>query len=133
MEKTVAYLSQEWRDDAEKRLNAEITPQKMKGLTTSVAYVYVGCPGGKDKYLYFKTENGTFAQVLVGDGEPPQADFRVTGAYNLFADLSQGKISSQRALMSGKLKLKGNMVKALKLASLADRINKVLAKIPTKY
>jgi putative sterol carrier protein len=133
MEKTVAYLSQECRDDAEKRLNAEITPQKMKGLTTSVAYVYVGCPGGKDKYLYFKTENGTFAQVLVGDGEPPQADFRVTGAYNLFADLSQGKISSQRALMSGKLKLKGNMVKALKLASLADRINKVLAKIPTKY
>jgi putative sterol carrier protein len=133
MEKTVTYLSQEWRDEVEKRLNEEITPAKMKGLTTSVAYVYVGCPSGKDKYLYFKTENGTFAQVLVGDGEPPQAEFRVTGPYILFADLSQGKVSSQRALMSGKLKLKGNMVKALKLASLADRINKVLAKIPTQY
>jgi hypothetical protein len=62
MEKTVAYLSQEWRDEVEKRLNAEITPEKMKGLTTTVAYVYVGCPSGKDKYLYFKTENGTFAR-----------------------------------------------------------------------
>ena len=133
MEKTVTYLSQEWCDEVEKRLSAEITSAKMKGLTTSVAYVYEGCPGEKDKYLYFKTENGTFARVLVGDGEPPQAEFRVTGPYNLFADLSQGKVSSQRALMSGKLKLKGNMVKALKLASLADRINKVLAKIPTQY
>ncbi len=35
--------------------------------------------------------------------------------------------------MSGKLRLKGNMVKALKLASLADRINKVLEKIPARY
>ena len=34
--------------------------------------------------------------------------------------------------MTGKLKLKGNMVKALKLASLADRLNKVLATIPTE-
>ncbi len=35
--------------------------------------------------------------------------------------------------MTGKLKLKGNMVKALKLAAIADRMNKVLAKIPVRY
>jgi putative sterol carrier protein len=35
--------------------------------------------------------------------------------------------------MTGKLKLKGNMVKALKLASIADRLNKVLATIPAQY
>jgi putative sterol carrier protein len=69
----------------------------------------------------------------VGDSEPPEAEFRVTGPYDLFANLTQGKISSQRALMSGKLKLKGSMVKALKLASVADRINKVLGSIPTQY
>jgi putative sterol carrier protein len=133
MEHTVAYLSQQWRDEAEKRLKAEISPEKMKRLTSSVAYVYVDCPDGRDKYLYFKTENGTFTQILVGEGEPPESEFRVTGPYDLFAGLSQGKIKSQRALMSGKLKLRGNMVKALKLASLADRINKVLETIPTRY
>ena len=129
----VAYLSQQWRDEVHARLMAEITPEKMKHLTSSVAYVYMGCPDGKDRYLYFKTQNGTFAEVLVGEGDGPDAEFRVTGPYALFADLTQGKISSQRALMSGRLKLKGNMVKALKLASLADRINKVLGKIPTTY
>ncbi len=133
MEHTAAYLSQQWRDEAEKRLKAEISPERMKHLTSSVAYVYVDCPDGRDKYLYFKTENGTFTQILVGEGEPPESEFRVTGPYDLFAGLTRGKIKSQRALMSGKLKLRGNMVKALKLASLADRINKVLETIPARY
>jgi putative sterol carrier protein len=133
MQEKVSYLSPEWCDEAEKRLRAEITSEKMKNLTSSVAYVYLDSPGGKTRFLYFRTDNGVFAEVLVGDNEPPEADFRVTGPYELFANVTQGKISSQRALMSGKLKLKGNMVKALKLASLADRINKVLASIPTQY
>ncbi|NMD40576.1 MAG: SCP2 sterol-binding domain-containing protein [Deltaproteobacteria bacterium] len=133
MEQTVTYLSQQWRDEAEKRLKGEISPEKMKHLTSSVAYVYVGCPDGRDRYLYFKTTDGRFEQILVGEGDPPQSDFRVTGPYDIFAGLTQGKIKSQRALMSGKLRLKGNMVKALKLASLADRINKVLEKTPARY
>ena len=133
MSEKLSYLSQEWCAEAERRLRAEIPPEKMKKLTTSVSYVYLDCPGGKTRYLYFRADKGIFADVLVGDNEPPAAEFRVTGPYQLFADATQGKISSQRALMSGKLKLKGHMVKALKLASLADRINKVLASIPTKY
>jgi putative sterol carrier protein len=35
--------------------------------------------------------------------------------------------------MTGKLRLKGNMVKALKLASVADKVNKVLSTIPAEY
>jgi putative sterol carrier protein len=35
--------------------------------------------------------------------------------------------------MTGKLKLKGNMVRALKLASVADRLNKVLSGIDAQY
>jgi putative sterol carrier protein len=35
--------------------------------------------------------------------------------------------------MSGKLRLKGNMVKALSLAVVVDRLNKVLASIPTTF
>ena len=62
-----------------------------------------------------------------------EAEFRVTGKYDVFALISQSKMKSQRALMTGKLKLKGNMVKALKLASIADRLNKVLATIPAAY
>mgnify|MGYP000119238356 CR=1 FL=1 len=128
-----SYLSQEWCTEAEKRLRAELTPEKMKFLSSSVAYVYVDCPDGKDKYLFFKCENGEITEVSVGHGTPPDAEFRITGPYELFARLTKGEIKSQRALMSGKLKLKGSMVKALKLASVADRISKVLGTVPAVY
>jgi len=133
MTEKVGYLSPQWRDEAEKRLKAEITPEKMNHLTTSVSYNYTNCPDGVDKYLYFKCVNGEFAEVGVDSGEPPKTDFRITGSYDIFSQVTQGKIKAQKALMTGKLKLKGNMVKALKLASLADRINKVLVTIPTNY
>jgi putative sterol carrier protein len=35
--------------------------------------------------------------------------------------------------MTGKIKLKGNLTKALRLAAVADRLNKVLSQIPTQY
>ena len=65
-------------------------------------------------------------------GSPRKQNSELPGTTTL-AQISQGKLGSQLALMSGKLKLKGNMVKAMKLASIADRLNKVLAKVDTEY
>jgi len=71
--------------------------------------------------------------VETGAGEPPQAEFRILGDYETFAKISRAELGAQKALMTGKLKLKGNLARALKLASVSDRLNKVLAKIPAKY
>jgi len=43
------------------------------------------------------------------------------------------ELGSRAALMSGKLKLKGNMVKALSFSSVVDRLNKVLSTVPTEF
>jgi len=129
----VQYLSQQWRDEAEKRLKTELPPERMNFVTSSMSNLYKNCPDGKDRFLYFKFKEGRFEEMLVGDGEPPKAEFVISGDYDVFAKITQGEMSAQRALMTMKLKLKGNMVKALKLASLADRLNKVLAGIPTEY
>ena len=53
--------------------------------------------------------------------------------YFLFFIVSRAEMGARSALMSGKLRLKGNMVKALSLASVVDRMNRVLATIPTEY
>jgi putative sterol carrier protein len=127
------YLSPQWRDEAEKRLNTELPPERMNYATSSMSNLYKNCPDGKDKFLYFKFEDGRFAEMLVGEGDPPKAEFVISGNYDVFAKITRGELGAQRALMTMKLKLKGNMVKALKLASLADRLNKVLAGIPTEY
>ena len=133
MTDNVKYLSQQWRDEAERRLKAELPPERMNFVTSSMSNIYQNCPDGKERYLYFKFVDGKFEELLIGEGESPKPEFAVSGDYETFAKITRGELGAQKALMTMKLKLKGNMVKALRLASLADRLNKVLATIPTTY
>jgi putative sterol carrier protein len=127
------YLSTEWTEEAARRLRAELTPEKMKHVTSSMLTVYKGCPDGQDRALYYKFVEGVIAELSIREGELPEAEFRIIGDYETFAKISRAELGSRAALMSGKLILKGNMVKALSLASVVDRLNKVLATIPTEY
>ena len=127
------YLTEEWRAEAERRLKAELTPERMNNITSSMSNIYLDCPDGGSKYLLFRFENGALAELGLGAGEPPEAEFHITGTYEVFAQISRAELGAQKALMTGKLKLKGNMIKALKLAAIADRLNKVLAGIPASY
>lgn len=133
MEEQLAYLGKEWRDAGEALLKAELDPGKMNGVSTSMADIYEACPGGGEKYLYLECADGKVTKFETGEGEAPAAEFSIRGAYETFAAITRGELSSQRALMTGKLKLRGNMAKAIRLAPLADRINKVLARVPTTY
>ncbi len=133
MTEKVKYLSPAWRDEAERRLSSELPPERMNLVTSSMANIYKDCPDGKDRFMFFRFEEGRFADLVIDEGQPPKAEFFITGKYDTFAKITRAELSAQKALMTGKLKLKGNMVKALKLASLADRLNKVLATIPAEY
>ena len=129
----VKYLSDEWRSEVEAALKAQLDPEKMNGITSSMNNRYSDCPDGSNRYFFVGFKDGTVDQVLVGEGGGPEAEFYITGEYEVFAEISRAELGSQKALMTGKLKLKGNMVKALKLASLCDRLNKVIATIPTEF
>jgi Putative sterol carrier protein len=128
------YLSRDWSNEVKKQLEANLTPDKMNNLTSSMNNVYSNCPGGAaDKYFFVGFADGKVDRVEVGEGIGPQAEFIISGDYETFVKISRAELGSQKALMGGKLKLRGNMVKALKLASLCDRINKVIATIPTEF
>jgi putative sterol carrier protein len=127
------YLTEEWRAEAERRLKAELTPERMNHITSSMSNVYLDCPGGGTKFLLFRFVDGSLEEIALGTGEPPEAEFLITGTYEVFARISRAELGAQKALMTGQLKLKGNMIKALKLAAIADRLNKVLAGIPAVY
>mgnify|MGYP001088457167 CR=1 FL=1 len=127
------YLSPEWTAEAFRRLKEELTPDKMKNVTSSMVTLYENCPDGKNRALYYKFVDGVVADVSIQEGEPPEAEFRITGDYETFARISRAELGSRAALMTGKLRLHGNMVKALSLSAVVDRMNKVLATIPTEY
>ncbi len=127
------YLSPQWAAEVEKRLREELTPEKMNNLTSSMNNLYLNCPGGGEKYFFVSFNDGTVLKVETGSGKGPAAEFTITGDYETFVLISRAQLGAQKALMGGKLKLRGNMVKALKLASLCDRINKIIATIPTRF
>jgi putative sterol carrier protein len=127
------YLSPEWAAEAAKRLRAQLTPESMKNLTSSMITLYHNCPDGKERALYYKIENGVFTDISVREAPMPQAEFVISGDYETFSKISRAEIGSRSALMNGKLRLTGNMVKALSLASIVDRFNKILSEIPCEY
>lgn len=129
----VKYLSEDWRAEVERRLKEQLTPEKMNNLTSSMNNLYLDCPDGKSRYFFVGFAEGNVESVLVGEGDGPKAEFVISGDYEVFAKISRAELGAQRALMGGLLKLKGNMVKALKLASLVDRLNKIIATIETEY
>jgi len=133
MEETFQYLSSEWTAEAFRRLRKELTAEKMKYVTSSMVTHYKNCPDGKDRSLYYQFVEGVVQQLSVVEGEPPEAEFTISGDYEVFARISRAELGSRAALMGGKLRLQGNMVKALGLSAVVDRMNKVLATIPTRY
>lgn len=130
---TIKYLSPEWTAEAESRLRAQLTPEMMKNLTSSMLTIYHKCPDGIDRALFYKLEDGVFTDISVREEPFPAAEFIISGDYDTFAKISRAEMGSRSALMGGKLKLQGNMVKALSLASIVDRFNKILSTIECEY
>jgi putative sterol carrier protein len=129
----IKYLSPDWTTEANTRLREQLTAAEMKFLTSSMLTLYHHCPDGKDRALYFKIENGVFTEISVCEPPLPQAEFVISGDYATFAKITRAQLGSRVALLNGKLRLNGNMIKALMLTPIVDRFNKILSEIPCEY
>jgi putative sterol carrier protein len=129
----LAYLSPEWGEEAKTRLEKALTSENMHHVTSSMSNIYQNTPDGKERYLFIAFDDGKVSRFEVGEGEPPTAEFKIIADYDTFAQISRGELGAVRALTSRKLTLRGNMAKAMRLAPRVDRMNKVLASIPTDY
>jgi len=127
------YLSPEWVAEAGRRLRAELTPEQLKHLTSSMLTVYTDCPDAADRAVYYRVVDGVVEELALEGERPRDAEFVLTAGYDTFARISRAELKARAALMSGKMTLRGNLVKALRLAPVVDRLNEVLATIPTVY
>lgn len=130
---TYKYITPEWAAEGYRRLRAELDAEKMKHVTSSMITFYQNCPDGKDRALFYRFVDGIVDELAIYEENIPEAEFRISGDYEVFAKISRAEMGSRSALMTGKLRLQGNMVKALSLSAIVDRMNKVLSTIPTEY
>lgn len=131
--KKFKYLSKEWAEEVIKRANEKLTPEKMKHVTSSMLTLNTNCPDGKERAVYYEIVDGVVTKVSIMEGKMPNAEFTITADYQLYVRISRAELKARRALMSGKMKLKGPLVKALRLSPLVDRLNEVISTIPTEY
>ena len=129
----LVYLSPEWAEEGRGRAEAELTPEKLHHVTSSMTNIYKNCPDGKERYFFVEFGNGKVTRFETGEGEGPKGEFKIIADYETFAKITRGELGAVKALTSRKLTLRGNMAKALRLAPLVDKLNKVLAGIPTDF
>lgn len=126
------YLSPAWTQALKSGLIQEITPQK-GNITSSVVFRHNNVPGGGQKYLYVNVANGAVRAVESGEGPGPRAEFIISGDYDTFQQVLSGKLDPARALKSGKLRLQGNMMRALRMISFIETIMAEAGYIPTAF
>ncbi|HEU5359786.1 MAG TPA: SCP2 sterol-binding domain-containing protein [Candidatus Deferrimicrobiaceae bacterium] len=93
-------------ESLESKLNAD--PSKLAGMNA----VYQFQVGEGSYHVMMKD-----GKAAVAAGEAPSPNCTVTMAENDFLDMLAGKLNSQMAFMTGKLKVAGDMGLALKLGS----------------
>jgi len=127
------YLSPEWAEEGRRRASEALTPEKLHKVTSSMSNQYRNCPDGQDRFFFVEFKDGVLTRFETGIGEGPKGEFKIIADYETFAKITRAELGAVRALTSRKLTLRGNMAKAMRLAPLVDKLNKVLATMPTDY
>ena len=114
------FLTEEWTEEfialAKDTFSPEKTPSKVT-LTLCECYNNVPHFGGETVWYNYTFKNGVCESIERGMGRAnaPAADYTSDADYDFFVKTMTGEMSTAKALTSGKIKLKGNLMKALKL------------------
>lgn len=135
-----AYLSGPWIRVARERVveNPELVHRFLGDRDLSVLMVVADRPGLEAEAILIGFVRGRLARVEWGP-RPGMAsrfdgcDFVLEASYDTFARLHRGTLTELAALLQGKVKVRGDMKRALALLRAAVEINKVLRGVPAAY
>lgn len=84
----------------------------------------------KDIVLGYTVEDGKTTDIWLGERK---TDFVIIGKYGVWVDILAGKMGVTRAFLTRKLKVRGNLMKILKMSKATERWLDVLRTIPTEF
>ena len=114
------FLTVEWGEEFKKLVMDTFSPTKTPSkLTLTLCECYNKVPqcGGNTVWFMYTIKDGVMTSLERGEGREnaPAADYVSDCDYEPFVKTMTGELSTTKALMSGKIKLKGSLTKALKM------------------
>jgi putative sterol carrier protein len=126
--------SEEYLTKFKERINADEEYEKLaKSVDDSYTLILQAEPekGVNDTLIVgFEIKEGKMTDLWTGERE---TSFILSAQYRVWVDILLGKIGANRAFITRKLKIKGNMPKLLKTAKATDRMVQLLREIPTTF
>jgi len=123
----VRYLSDEYADEVTRRLRSnEVVLKAAEGKTVRVQHIVTDGPGGDEIEYYFQVIDG-IPQVGMGKIENP--DVSVTRSYETAIAVDRGQMNSLNALVQGKVRMTGDIIKMMLLESLLAAVDQAAGEI----
>lgn len=134
-EKPVEYLSPAWANRALWLVeNDKTIRDAVHGADVSLLVNIEHAPAGRAKHLYVHFQGGSLVEHYIGDGHGtpsiPEPDFELRGEYATFWEIQEGKLDGKKALLLGRLKLHGSMLRAVKHMGALEALVAGLTAIP---
>lgn len=123
------FLTEEWFNEFKSEVLETFSAGKTpSSATLSLCECYNKVPheGNETVWLMYSFKNGVLCSLERGTGRSsaPEADYISDADYDIFVKTVTGELAIAKALFAGKIKLKGNVTKALKLLSTHDIVSK---------
>ena len=84
----------------------------------------------KDIILGYTVEDGVTTDIWLDERK---TEFTISGKYGVWVDILTGKTGVTKAFLTRKLKVRGNLMKILKLSKATERWLEILRTIPTEF
>lgn len=133
------YLSKAWVDRGRVEVEKDERFQRLsQGVQASILCVVHEQPVHADEVFFIDFENGHIRDIFSGPLSEFEArgitpTFAVHGDYDTYRAIQEGDLTQTTALMKGRLKLKGSMLKALKHIRTLEAVTDVLRTVPTEF
>lgn len=128
------FCSPEYLEEVRKRTNSDEVYLKLaREENASYTFVIEAEPEKnveKTITLGYIVEGGRITDIWLG--ERP-TDFTISGKYNVWVRILRGEMGATKAFLTRKLKVRGDMMKILKLSKATERWLEILRTIPTEF
>lgn len=126
--------SKEYLKEVMERSNADEKYLELaKGENASYTFMIQAEPHKgveKDIVLGYTVEDGVTTDIWLGERK---TDFTISGKYGVWVNILTGKTGVTKAFLTRKLKVRGDLMKILKLSAATERWLEILRTIPTEF